>query len=151
MSEEPVIGSIGVAAGAVWFLPLVQVVGMLLCISSLAVATLWTVIDSIEVCVVKLIWEGRSFVLLVKSDRFLDVVRVCLHFLPLLLAYGCLGFLVLGSGLFVIAELLTLPDFKVVPGLPCSSPLLNRRGFLLVTLIVMPEGNLAKLLINPRS
>ena len=139
------------AAAAVGLEELVQVVGMLLLVSSLAVATLRTVINSLEVGVMKLVLEGRSVVLLIESERFFDVIRVCLHIPPLLPAYGSLGALVLGSRFEVIVELLSLPDFKVVPGLPCGSPLLDLRFSLPVILIVVPEGNLSKFLIDPRS
>ena len=64
------------AAAAVGLEELVQVVGMLLIVSSLAVATLRTVINSLEVGVMKLVLEGRSVVLLIESERFFDVIRV---------------------------------------------------------------------------
>ena len=64
------------AAAAVGLEELVQVVGMLLLVSSLAVATLRTVINSLEVGVMKLVLEGRSVVLLIESERFFDVIRV---------------------------------------------------------------------------
>ena len=64
------------AAAAVGLQELVQVVGMLLLVSSLAVATLRTVINSLEVGVMKLVLEGRSVVLLIESERFFDVIRV---------------------------------------------------------------------------